>query len=391
MPPKTKDARAGISDILKKHAASGTRAGTLDEITDEVQGLPTGNLAIDYGTGVGGFPVGRIVEAFGPPSCGKTTVALQCAGALQKDIIESGRDEYILYVDFEHALDKIYAESLGLDLSHESVLVTQPEFLEDGAQLVRDLIDTGKVKLIIWDSVAEALPKAVKEAETGQSQIAIRAKIMSQFLQQINGALFRHDCTMIFINHIQEKISVSGYTRVVTKTTPGGDALKFYASLRLEFTSLNKQKGKRFSALTNTEEEYTISGDTKVTFVKNKVGPPQRNCVLRVRYGKGFDNFWSAVQVLIGHRLITLSAGSYYFDRTPGLVVEGLPQVGGRPGVRGEDNLLRYADSNSEWRQIIINAAVKVVQGSSGTDMMFDIDDTTEDLIPGLSSFQGES
>ncbi len=363
MPAPKKEPRSEISDLIKKFAKDNVAVGTMDEITEEVKGLPTGNLAIDHILGVGGLPVGRVIESFGPPSSGKTTLALHTAAELQKRIIADESDEFILYIDFEHALDKKYCKALGLDLAHPSVKVSQPDSLEKGAKVARELVETGKVRLLIWDSVAEAQPDAVLAAETGQAQVAIRAKIMSQFLQQINNSLFRNNCTAIFINHVQEKINMSGPARgVVTKTTPGGDALKFYSSVRLEFVQLAKQKGKRFNPLTNATDEFTISSDTKVTVVKNKVADPQRNCIVRVRYGKGFDNFWSALQVLLGYGKVKKNGAYFYFDKTPELLIPGLPEIGGKSGAfQGEDNLLRFADSHQLWRQMVINAAVDTV------------------------------
>jgi recombination protein RecA len=371
-----KSDRSEISDILKKFAKAGLEAGTFEDITKPVVGMTTGNLAIDDATGIGGLPMGRLVESYGPPSSGKTTVALQTAAALQKKIIAEDSDDRILYIDFEHALDVSYCKSLGLDLNHSSVVVTQPPSLEKGAKLVRELVDTGKVRLVIWDSVAEAQPEAVLEAETGQSQIAIRAKIMSQFLQQTLNTFFENDCTVIFINHIQEKIASSGYSRAVIKTTPGGDALKFYASLRLEFTPMMKTKGKRFNKLTNSMEEFPVSTDTKVSVTKNKVGDPHRSCTVRVRYGKGFDNFWSALQVLLAHKKVTKAGAYFYFDRTTELLLPGLPEVGGRPGAfQGEDNLLKYADEHLEWRQHIIDYAVQVVASATSAGAVDESDD----------------
>lgn len=362
MSAKNESPRSEISSIIKKFAKDGLEAGTFDEITHEVVGTTTGNLAMDHITGIDGYPVGRVVENFGPPSSGKTTAALQTAAELQKKIISDGSDDRILYVDFEHALDKKYCSALGLDLNHSSVVVTQPPSLEDGAQLVRALVETGKVRLVIWDSVAEGQPKAVLDAETGQSQIAIRAKIMSQFLQQTLNSFFENSCTVIFINHVMEKISTTGYARVVTKTTPGGDALKFYAAVRNEFQPMTKSKGKRFNALTNSVEEFPISTDVKVTVVKNKVGTPHRSCVVRVRYGKGFDNFWSALQVLLAHKKVSQVGSYFYFNKTPELLLPGLPEVGGRPGAfHGEDSLLRYADDSPEWRKLVIDYAVDLV------------------------------
>jgi recombination protein RecA len=374
--PVKKTERSAISDILKKHAKNGISAGTFSEITKEVVGVTTGNMSIDSITGIKGFPVGRIIESYGPPSSGKTTVALQTAAELQKKIISESSEDRIVYVDFEHALDKKYCLALGLDLDHESVIVTQPPTLEEGAELVKDLVDSGDVRLVIWDSVAEGQPKAVLDAETGQAQVAIRAKVMSQFLQQSLNLFFENDCTVIFINHIMEKISISGYNRgIVSKTTPGGDALKFYASLRLEFQPTVKAKSKRYNPLTNEMEEFPVSTDTKVTVTKNKVGDPHRSCVVRVRYGKGFDNFWSALQVLLAHKKAVKKGAWYYFNKSPELMVAGLPE-----SFQGEDTLLKYADTHKEWRQLVINSAEDVIKNAVPSESI-EPDDEDSDRV----------
>ena len=377
MPPSKKTERSAISDIIKKHAKNGVAAGTFSEITKEVVGVTTGNMSIDSVTGIDGLPVGRIIESYGPPSSGKTTVALQTAAELQKKIIAQDSTDRIVYVDFEHALDSKYCSALGLDLDHESVILSQPSTLEEGASLVRDLVATGEVRLVIWDSVAEGQPKAVLEADTGQAQVAIRAKVMSQFLQQSLNLFFENDCTVIFINHIMEKISISGYNRgIVSKTTPGGDALKFYASLRLEFQPTVKAKSKRYNPLTNEMEEFPVSTDTKVTVTKNKVGDPHRNCLVRVRYGKGFDNFWSALQVLMAHKKVTKKGAWYYFNKSPDLIVEGLPE-----SFQGEDALLKYADTHQDWRQLVINMAVDVIKKAVPSESTEDSGDDGLDKV----------
>lgn len=365
----SKTSRDEVSDIIKKFSKE-VDIGSIEDITDKVEGLSTGNLGIDYIVGVGGLPIGRVVESYGAPSSGKTTLALQTAAELQQRIIAEGSDDFILYVDFEHALDKKYCKSLGLDLTHPSIRVTQPDSLETGASIARKLLETGKVKLLIWDSVAEAQVAAVKKAETGDYVPPVKAKIMKQFLEQINDVLYRTRCTAIFINHVQEKINMSGPARgVVSQTTPGGDALKFYSSVRLKFTQTKKNRGKRFSALTNSMEEYPISTEVKVTVEKNKVADPHKSCTVLVRYGRGFDNFWQAVQVLEAYKLITHSGSWYYFDRTPELLLPGLPEGAGRLGAfQGEDKLLKYGESNLEWRAHIIRAAVEAVN-SAAPDM----------------------
>jgi recombination protein RecA len=375
-----------VSDILKFHAKQGTVAGTLKDVIKPVTSITTGSLAIDTILGIGGLPVGRIVEVFGHPGSGKTSLALQTAAALQKQIKETDSDEHILYMDFEHALDVDYAQALGLDMKDESVIWAQPDSLEKGAALARDLVGAGLVRLMIWDSVAEAQPETVLGAETGQSQMAVRARVMSQFLQQINNLFFANDCTAVFLNHIQEKISMTG---VKSDTTPGGDALKFYSSVRIKFQQLQKQSGKRFNPLTNSSEDFTISTNTQVTIVKNKVAAPQRKCTVRVRYGKGFDNFWNAIQILEGYKKITHSGAWYYFDRVEGLTHPDLPLDGkNRPSFQGEDNLLTYAETNEEWRDLVINYAAKVVIEADPKDTDLHNILEKEELIPGLGRLE---
>jgi recombination protein RecA len=371
-----KAARDEVSEIIKKFSKE-IDIGSIEDVTDHIEGLPTGNLGIDYIVGVGGLPVGRVVESYGAPSSGKTTLALQTAAELQQKIIANGSDDFILYIDFEHALDKKYCKSLGLDLTHPSIKVTQPDSLETGASIARKLLDTGKVKLLIWDSVAEAQVEAVKKAETGDFVPPVKAKIMKQFLEQINDVLYRTKCTAIFINHVQEKITMSGPARgIVSQTTPGGDALKFYSSVRLKFTQGKKNRGKRFSPLINDYEEYPISTEVKVTVEKNKVADPHKSCIVLVRYGRGFDNFWQAVQVLEAHKKITHNGSWFYFDRTPSLLMPGLPEAAGRSGAfQGEDKLLKYGEANPEWRAHIINAAMETVNSA----MPGEIEDIEED------------
>jgi recombination protein RecA len=371
-----KAARDEVSEIIKKFSKE-IDIGSIEDVTDHIEGLPTGNLGIDYIVGVGGLPVGRVVESYGAPSSGKTTLALQTAAELQQKIIANGSDDFILYIDFEHALDKKYCKSLGLDLTHPSIKVTQPDSLETGASIARKLLNTGKVKLLIWDSVAEAQVEAVKKAETGDFVPPVKAKIMKQFLEQINDVLYRTKCTAIFINHVQEKITMSGPARgIVSQTTPGGDALKFYSSVRLKFTQGKKNRGKRFSPLINDYEEYPISTEVKVTVEKNKVADPHKSCIVLVRYGRGFDNFWQAVQVLEAHKKITHNGSWFYFDRTPSLLMPGLPEAAGRSGAfQGEDKLLKYGEANPEWRAHIINAAMETVNSA----MPGEIEDIEED------------
>lgn len=382
--------RTAISDILKKFAKDGLDAGTFDDVVSEVSGLTTGNLSIDHITGVEGIPEGRIIETYGPTSSGKSTLSLQTAAELQKRIISENSDDRILYIDYEHTLDPEYCAALGLDLNHSSVIVTQPRSLEKGANLARQLVDTGKVRLVIWDSVAEAQPESTLDIDTGQVQVAAQARAMGQFLGQILDSLFVNKCTLILINHMKESIP-TGYVRVSTKTTNGGFAPKFYSSVRIEFAPMKTTLGKRYNPLTNEMEDVKVATETKVTMVKNKVGKPNTSCVVKVRYGKGFDNFWSALQVLLSHNKVQKTGAWLHFHKTPELLLPGLPESAGKPGAfHGEDKLLQFADDNPEWRQLVIDYTVKLVrEADSSTDLQKLTDSADEDLFgTGKVSFE---
>jgi len=381
--------RASITDVLKAaNKKYDFTSGTIDKVITDVKALSTGNLALDEILSIGGLPEGRMCELYGLPSSGKTTCALQVAATAQQQIMDTHSGQHILYMDYEHALDKKYTKNLGLDLDHESVILAQPTSLEKGAQLTRDLVNTGRIKLIVWDSVAEALPDAMAEGDSDQHFVAVRARLMSQFLQQINPFLFKNNCTAIFLNHVMEAIPMGYSPGPPKKKTPGGDALKFYSSVRMEFAQTKVVKGNRFNRLSNTMEAVTTSADVKVKVVKNKVGDPNRECILRVRYGKGFDNFWSAMQILMGYKVVPNSAGYYYFDKLADLAHPDL-QISstGRPNLKGEDTLLKFADDHPLWRSLVIDEARKVLETSENAmeDVILSEDD---ELIGGFDSLE---
>lgn len=379
-----------IKDIANKYSL---RIGSMSDVVDEVSGLTTGNLAIDYLTGVGGLPLGRIVELYGQPSSGKTTTALQAAAALQRDIITEGRDEFVLYQDFEHALDRDYATALGLDVEHPSFILVQPHWLDDGADIGERIIGTGKVRLSIWDSVAEMVPK---DLEFGVRTNAMeRARLMNSLLQRLNSLLHQHNCCAVFLNHLVEAVQMGGSRPGMppAETSPGGKALKFYASLRLSYKQTRQVKGKVSDALSSDTIDQVVATHVKVKATKNKVGVPMREAEVRVRFGQGFDNFWSAVQVLVAHEAIkTTTTGHNYFIHAP-----AHPEMShandGRPFLRGESALLDFADGHPAWRSAVIDEAVKIIEQFGGevleapselpTEPALGVDDDLFDLMNG--------
>jgi recombination protein RecA len=362
LPPKSKDAPSSMASVLAKVAKTyDLRAGSLDMVADRVEAISTGNLAIDDILGVNGLPIGRSVELYGLPSSGKTTTGLQAAAQLQKAIIESGRDEYIVYSDFEHALDRDYAVQLGLNLSHPSFVFTQPDNFEQGANAVLEMIQTGQVRLAIWDSVAAMTPANMLGEEVGKASVALQARLMSDFLKKLNPLLHSERCCGVFLNHEMEVMDMGGPRRPglpPRRSTPGGRALKYYASVRVEYRPIEAIKGTAQDPLTATEvnriEGYTV----KVKVVKNKVAPPMREAMVKVRFGRGFDNGWTALQILTAHGRIKSSSGYYYFNAVPELVT---PDMGrspnGRPYLRSESGVLDYMDAHPEWRDLLVSTA----------------------------------
>jgi recombination protein RecA len=391
------DPKGRVADILasadKKY---GMKAGPMSSIIEGVQAVSTGNIAIDNISGVGGIPLGRNTELFGPPSSGKTTTAIQAAAHLQKIILEGGDpernispDDLILYVDFEHAMDPAYCLALGLDVEHPQFVFTQPDSLETGANFVRDLVDTGLVRMVIFDSVAAMTPSAKLEAETGKPLPMLQARLMSEFLAAFTPAVHKHNVAAIYVNHIFEVAVMGGRPGMPPRTsTPGGRRLKFDASLRLEYKPIGNIKTKEVNLLTQEREDTITSTNVQVKVVKNKVGPPQKKAQVRVRYGKGFDNFWSAMQILIANKYVMYQPGIFKFHKleAEGLAPEWMPRmtVGTKPpALKGEADLFKAAERYPEWREAVIAKAQWVIDDlgvkAFDTDITEPEDDSLED------------
>jgi recombination protein RecA len=343
-----------VDDVLAEfEKKTGLKIGPPDQVT----GLPTGNLAIDWQTGVGGLPVGRITELYGYESSGKTTTALQTAATLQPRLEPGQR---IVYLDFEHALDTGYARSLGIDFNCGSFVPVQPNNLEQGANAALSLMETGEVPLIVFDSVAAMSPKRLKEGDFDQATIQMhRAKLISALCQSMLDIIWTNKVTVVFVNHKMESVEMSGRPGLPPRvTTPGGRGLKYYASLRLEFDVGGGVKEKIDDFLTGDETNQLVGNKVYVKCVKNKVGEPGKVVELRSRYGKGFDNAWSALQVLIARKLVTKAGAWYTFkpDKVPELCADGGPLQ-----LQGEQAVLDTADTNAHWRQQLIERAERVI------------------------------
>ncbi|OGB01412.1 MAG: recombinase RecA [Burkholderiales bacterium RIFCSPLOWO2_12_FULL_64_99] len=317
---KAKALQVALAQIEKQFGKGSIMRLGEGEVVEDIQVVSTGSLGLDIALGVGGLPRGRVVEIYGPESSGKTTLTLQVISEMQK------QGGVCAFIDAEHALDAQYAQKLGVNL--QDLLISQPDTGEQALEIVDALVRSGSVDLIVVDSVAALTPKAELEGEMGDSLPGLQARLMSQALRKLTAHIKKTNCMVIFINQIRMKIGVMFGS---PETTTGGNALKFYASVRLDIRRIGSIK----------KGDEIIGNETKVKVVKNKVSPPFKTAEFDILYGEGISREGEIIDLGVTAKVVEKS-GSWY-------------AYGGEKIGQGKDNAREFLRENAELAREIEN------------------------------------
>jgi len=316
---KTKALEMAISQIERSFGKGAIMKLGAGEVAEGIQAIPTGSIALDIATGIGGYPRGRVVEVFGPESSGKTTLALHAIAEAQK------AGGVAAFIDAEHALDINYAKRLGAKI--EDLLVSQPDTGEQALEVAEALVRSGAVDIIVIDSVAALVPKAEIEGDMGDSLPGLQARLMSQAMRKLTAAISKSQTTIIFINQIRMKIGVMFGN---PETTTGGNALKFYSSMRLDIRKIDNLK----------ENQETVGGRVRVKVVKNKVAPPFKQAEFDIYFNEGISRVGELVDVGAENGIIEKSGAWYSFN-------------GNRIG-QGRENVKEFLRNNPDISESIL-------------------------------------
>ena len=299
--------------LIERNYGSGSIMRLGDNTTIDIEAISTGSLGLDIALGIGGLPKGRIIEIYGPESSGKTTLALHVVASAQKN------EGVCAFVDAEHALDPVYAKNLGVDV--DKLLVSQPDGGEQALEIADTLIRSGAVDVLVVDSVAALVPKAELEGDMGDTHVGLQARLMSQALRKLTSSIAKSNCMLIFINQIRMKIGVMFGS---PETTTGGNALKFYSSVRLDIRRIGAIKDK----------DQIVGNQTRVKVVKNKVAPPFKITEFDILYGEGISKEGEIIDIGVSRGVVEKSGSWYSFN-------------GNRIG-QGRENAKKYLVENKE-------------------------------------------